>query len=286
MATKKIFISCGQRTDDEKQLGNQIQSLVKELTAFEPYFAEFQNTLEGLTKNIFSELFNCVGFITVMHRRGIIETNTIQRASVWVEQEIAIAAFIREVLAKKIKIIALSETGILLEGIRAQLLLNPYEFTSNSEAINYIRGEIIKWSSMYVEAENLSLSLRYEKKSITQERHEYDFIVEIENKSNVKIDDYHVDLEFPNAILPNHNFVHEVKERSTNSHIFLRAPPKGQVATMYPGDTKIILRVNYYVDKVIFDNKSLLELPIKAVLYDKENLLQIKTMQFSEIQNY
>jgi len=170
MATKKVFISCGQRTDDEKQLGKQIQSLVKQLTTFEPYFAEFQNTLEGLTKNIFSELFNCVGFITVMHRRGIIETKNIQRASVWVEQEIAIAAFIREVLAKKIEVIALSETGILLEGVRAQLLLNPYEFTNNSEAINYIRGEIIKWPSMYVEAKNLSLSLRYEEKLITPER--------------------------------------------------------------------------------------------------------------------
>ncbi len=33
----KIFISCGQRTPEEKALGQEIQALVRELTPFEPY---------------------------------------------------------------------------------------------------------------------------------------------------------------------------------------------------------------------------------------------------------
>lgn len=78
----KIFISCGQRTDEEKQLGNQIRQLILDETSFEPYFAEYQTTLDGLTNNIFSELYNCSGFIAVMHKRGNISYNKKLRASV------------------------------------------------------------------------------------------------------------------------------------------------------------------------------------------------------------
>ena len=84
-----VFISCGQQTTEEKQLGEEIQTIVRNLTPFEPYYAEYQSSLEGLTKNIFESLSRCVGFIAVMHHRGRINSDSGSiRASVWVEQEI------------------------------------------------------------------------------------------------------------------------------------------------------------------------------------------------------
>jgi hypothetical protein len=67
------------------------------------YFAEQQNTLEGLTSNILSSLERCVGFVAVAHHRGKVTRpdGEIVRASVWVEQEIAIAAFIQHALKRK-----------------------------------------------------------------------------------------------------------------------------------------------------------------------------------------
>ena len=73
--TKKgglVFISCGQLTDAEKGLGNEVCRLIRELTPHEPYFAENQNSLEALTRNILGALDDAVGLIAIMHPRGIV----------------------------------------------------------------------------------------------------------------------------------------------------------------------------------------------------------------------
>jgi hypothetical protein len=67
------FISCGQFTEEEKALGKAIEQLIKETTPFDAYFAEHQNTLEGLTSNILSSLGRCVGFVAVAHHRGFVK---------------------------------------------------------------------------------------------------------------------------------------------------------------------------------------------------------------------
>jgi hypothetical protein len=61
---KTIFISCGQYTLAEKQLGKQISEMVRTLT-------------------------DCVRFITILHPRGEIRrpNGSVVRASVWIEQE-------------------------------------------------------------------------------------------------------------------------------------------------------------------------------------------------------
>jgi hypothetical protein len=52
-----IFVSCGQYHSNEKQLGNDICSLLAELRPdTSPYFAEDQSTVDGLS-NIFCAHF-------------------------------------------------------------------------------------------------------------------------------------------------------------------------------------------------------------------------------------
>ena len=64
-----VFISCGQCTADEIALGNEVERFIREETPFEPYFAEQQNTLEGLVSNILSALHRAAAFIGIMHHR-------------------------------------------------------------------------------------------------------------------------------------------------------------------------------------------------------------------------
>lgn len=95
-----IFISCGQVTQEEKELGNSVARLTEELTPYRAYFAQEQSALEGVTENILKALNRAVGLIAIMHPRGEVaglkgEKHT--RGSVWVEQEIAIASFISQV---------------------------------------------------------------------------------------------------------------------------------------------------------------------------------------------
>jgi hypothetical protein len=65
-----VFISCGQFTQAEIDLGEAVAELIRKETPFEPYFAEQQNTLDGLADNILSNLGEAVGFVAIMHHRG------------------------------------------------------------------------------------------------------------------------------------------------------------------------------------------------------------------------
>lgn len=148
MSNKQIiFISCGQRTEEEKQLGKEIQSLVRELTPFEPYFAELQHSLSAITKNIFEKLHNAAGFISVMHHRGdvTIPNQKMIRASVWIEQEIAIASFMEQVLHRQFNILCFIQDGITNEGVREYLHLNPISFVTHEEIFKKLRRELPDW---------------------------------------------------------------------------------------------------------------------------------------------
>src|SRR5450432_203135 len=101
-----IFISCGQYTESERQLGKDISSLLAtvrpDVTA---YFAENQSTVEGLSNQVLKALYRAAGFICVMHQRGDLDVpggRKVTRGSVWIEQEIAIAAFVTHVLGRSV----------------------------------------------------------------------------------------------------------------------------------------------------------------------------------------
>lgn len=143
-----IFIGCGQRTDEEKELGEKISRLVKEMTDFEPYFAEYQHSLIGLTTNIFNALYESSAFIAVMHRRDLIsESDALYRGSVWIEQEIALASFIVQTLGVNLPSKAYLENGIIQEGVRGYIHLNPMPFSSSEEILEELKEWLPKLSS-------------------------------------------------------------------------------------------------------------------------------------------
>ena len=132
-----IFVSCGQYTQEETRLGTAISEFITKHTPYKPYFAEEQNTLEGLVTNILEALDRAAGLIGVMHNRGTVTTpnGTLERGSVWIEQEIAIAAFIQHVLKRKIKVALYAQEGIALEGIRQQLRLKLMSFKTETDIL-------------------------------------------------------------------------------------------------------------------------------------------------------
>jgi hypothetical protein len=145
---KIVFISCGQMTDEEKTLASAIVQLVEELTPFQAYLAQRQSTLEALTENILQALQGCDGLIVVMHPRGRVsglhgERHT--RASVWIEQEIAMAAFLTQVLHKKLKVAAYVHKDIKREGMRDELQLNPVPFERNDEILVHLMEVLHRW---------------------------------------------------------------------------------------------------------------------------------------------
>ncbi len=141
---KIIFISCGQSTEAEIQLGTQIFSVVKSF-GFEPFFAEKVQNLDGLNSSILRKLSECAAFITVLHPRGEIKTpkgDTIIRASVWIEQEIAIASYIQLIEKRELPVIAFAHEDVSREGLRTLLHLNPTKFKTEQDVISKLRGRL------------------------------------------------------------------------------------------------------------------------------------------------
>src|SRR5881392_1195900 len=120
MSAPFIFVSCGQYTDAEKSLGKSIVRMVKTITGLDAFFAEEVQDLNGLDSNILGALRDCAAFITVMHPRGRItrpDGTTHVRASVWIEQEIAIATYIQRVEKRSLPVIAFVHESVGREGV-------------------------------------------------------------------------------------------------------------------------------------------------------------------------
>src|ERR1035437_3428520 len=150
MSKPHIFVSCGQRTEEEKRLGEAICKAIRDHGVFDCFFAEAQHSLNGLHENILDALTKSDGFITVIHRRGnvsygLVKHEPLDRASVWIEQEIAIAAYIQRTTKNDLLTAAYIEKGVGREGLRELLHLNPLEFTSDEEIILDLKSKLATW---------------------------------------------------------------------------------------------------------------------------------------------
>jgi hypothetical protein len=135
--TRRVFISCGQQSEEEISLGKAIAQVAKDRTGIDGYFAEYQHSLDGLTRNIFNAIHSASAFIAVIHRRDKLPTDSLKyRGSVWVEQEIAIAAFLVQSLGLRLPARVYVQKGIVREGVRGYIHLNPIEFERTEDVIS------------------------------------------------------------------------------------------------------------------------------------------------------
>jgi hypothetical protein len=75
-----------------------------------------------------------------MHNRGLVtepDHTFYERASVWIEQEIAIAAYRIHTLKETIPVQLYIQRDIKREGLRDKVMLNPTTFDTNSDVIEH-----------------------------------------------------------------------------------------------------------------------------------------------------
>lgn len=237
VAKPLIFISCGQYSEEEIALGKAVERLIKESTLYDAYFAEVQNTLEGLTDNILSSLHRCAGFVAIAHHRGTVRRlrDEIVRASVWVEQEIAIAAFIQHALKRKIEVAVYLQKGIPREGIREQLRLAPIEFETADEVIHDFRQRLAAWKLEVTPARSLVADWRFKAERRTQTHHDYRLFVDLVNNGSVQVNDWRIRAVIPSAFVKHGQGDSDVVMIDEDS---ASLPPNE--AKLYPGDKKLM----------------------------------------------
>ncbi|GAG19287.1 unnamed protein product, partial [marine sediment metagenome] len=141
---KLIFVSCGQQTTEEKNLGTSVKQLVDSQPGYKAYFAEYVQSLDALAKNILEGLRKCSGLISFIHDRGLVTTQGNKewghRSSVWVNQEIAILAYRKQFEGIEIPILVFKDKKVRLEGAMTSLIVNPIPMKSESEILKQIES--------------------------------------------------------------------------------------------------------------------------------------------------
>ncbi len=130
----RVFISCGQSKEtDEVGIAHRIAERLEQ-EGFEPYVAVDEQTLAGLTGNIFARLRNTEYFIFVDFKRERLADVQWHRGSLFSHQELAIAAFLNVD-----SIIAFQEKGVKIDdGMLRFLQANAVPFTDRNTLPNVI----------------------------------------------------------------------------------------------------------------------------------------------------
>ena len=144
MEDKLIFISCGQQTQAEKELGSSVKQVVDTTPGFEAYFAEYVQSLEALSTNVYRGLQTCAGLVCFLHDRGKVVGIDGQelghRSSVWVNQELAILAYRELVNAVRIPILVFKDPKVWLEGAMTSLIVNAIDLQPQALILKRVRA--------------------------------------------------------------------------------------------------------------------------------------------------
>lgn len=90
----RVFVSCGERDDNERKIVGQIEKLLKKPGfQFEPYVAVRDTTVRGLNENIMRALEDSEYFLFVDFKREPDEEQSCT-CSLYSHQELAIAAYL------------------------------------------------------------------------------------------------------------------------------------------------------------------------------------------------
>jgi hypothetical protein len=163
MRKARVFISCGQRTQREKNIGLEIDRFFKD-KGFETYFAEKVHSPEALTEHIFKFLRESEYFVFIDFKREKISKDDF-RGSLFVNQEIGISTFL------KIPGLGFFENGIKREGILSFQIYNAFPFDDGTEIINRLREETRDWDPNSVNELFLSYNPQYDSRNVTLNNH-------------------------------------------------------------------------------------------------------------------
>lgn len=260
---KIIFIACGQRENREKELGKRIVALIESRGNFKPFLAEVAHSFNALTSEIFENLNHCVGFIAILHRREKIEESNIFRSSVWINQEIAIASFLRlrdkRDIPVRIFIESKENTNVKTEGVLEYIMANSIPFSKDEEVVEKIN----EWMDKTIfPTKKIAEDYLLGSKSIikllpgdTGELHTYRLDLEIANMGVKTVKDISLDFYFPEGI--------PINESSTNK--FVKFDPKGDeldnyygfrlknnISKILPGKSEQIYCFDFQVDHVVY----------------------------------
>ncbi len=144
-------------------------------------------------------------------------------------------------------------------------VLKKWKQIAERAALSELEGKTLQIMPDY----SAEIDLTYRKVQIKSERHDYRLEVSVTNRGNEPLDQYHLDVEVPTRVIEKPEIIKNfVAQRSTNQISFFRVGSEKHLHDIFPGDTEIIMTIDYYMDhKIFFNRGNLFKLPVKATMY-------------------
>ncbi len=136
----KVFVSCGQKDDEERVIAREIERLLVDKLHYDAYVAVEQHSLLGLRENIFEHLRTSEYFLFVDFCREEVSSAGDERCrgSLFCHQELALASFL------ELDALCFREGGALkLDGMMQAIQANPVEFSNRAVLVDLIRKSIL-----------------------------------------------------------------------------------------------------------------------------------------------
>jgi hypothetical protein len=135
MSDRLIFVSCGQSTDAERQLGRMVHEAINSREGFKAYWADSVQSLAALGDHVFDGLRRCAGVVVLLHdrREG--------HSSMWINQELAVLAYRQFLESVDIPILVLKDQSVTLEGAMTAFIVNARPLPDKQTVID----EVHRW---------------------------------------------------------------------------------------------------------------------------------------------
>ena len=146
-------------------------------------------------------------------------------------------------------------------------LLNYWKNGSEQAALSAIEGQ--KYGSPDLPDSSAEIEISYGRIQIRSERHDYLLQITLGNLGIEPITSFHVDLEFPSRVIEN---VEEnplyVTNRSNFETSFFRISHRSNGKELFPGDSEIIMSVQYYmIHEIYYSRGNLFDQKVSATFY-------------------
>ena len=146
--TGRVFISCGQRTD-ERKFAKKLASWFRS-KGFIPYVAIDTQSIQDVNSGIINELRNSDFYVFIDFKREEIgkdhKGNSVHRGSLFTNQELAIAYYLNFE-----RIIFFQQVGVKLEGLLQYILSNATKFHDANDLLEKVKEAVKKrnWKPSY-----------------------------------------------------------------------------------------------------------------------------------------
>jgi hypothetical protein len=212
------------------------------------------------------------------------------RGSVWVEQEIAISAFISQALKRPLHERAYVHENIRREGLRDKLHLNPVLFREGSEILRDLGALLPSWRALTQEKkEPLSLKANIRRRRVNVpgggDDERYMLLVGIENDGELDATDFRLDVEFPETFLDEGGHMARIATAKLGVALFAKNNKDSRIEHLYPGaEVEGIISFHYAIrGKVKRENPESLQESVRAIVCSGNMKPKVSTTTIAEL---